>query len=92
MKIRWASGIKFKIDNDDIEKVKKLKYLGLTFDEKLTWKEHSLKLQSKLRKLNYPFFHLKNYYNMKHLKKIYIPLYESVLSYGIIHWGGGLQA
>ena len=32
IKIRWASRIKLKIDND----VRKIKYLGLTFDEKLT--------------------------------------------------------
>jgi len=25
--------------------------------------------------------------NIKHLKKIYTPLYESAFKYGIIHWG-----
>jgi hypothetical protein len=87
MKIRWARGVKLKIENEELEITNKVKYLGLIFDEKLTWKEHSLELQAKLRKLNFLFFHLKNYFNIKHLKNIYVPLYESVLSYGIIHWG-----
>lgn len=58
----------------------------MIFDEKLTWKEQSLELQSKIRKVNFLFFHLKNYF-VRHLMKLYAPLYESVLNYGIIHWG-----
>ena len=56
-----------KIGNDELERVKKLKYLGVTFDERFTWREHSLVLQAKLRKLNFVFYHLKNYFNAKHL-------------------------
>ena len=48
MQIRWASEIKLKIDNKDLEKVKKAKYLGLMLDERLTLKEHSNELQVKL--------------------------------------------
>jgi len=31
---------------------------------------------------------MKNYFDKRHLIKLYKPLYESVLNYGIIHWGG----
>lgn len=44
------------------------------------WKEHSLELQAKLRKLNFLFFHLKNNFNVNHLKRIYVPLYELLIS------------
>lgn len=86
-KPNWGNRVTLKMENKDIERVQKVKYLGLTFDSKLTWKDHSLELQSRLRKLNFLFFHLKNYFNAKHLVKIYVPLYESVFSHGIIHWG-----
>jgi len=31
---------------------------------------------------------MKKYFGKKHLTKLYFPLYESVLSCGIIHWRG----
>jgi hypothetical protein len=83
----WANTIQVKTDEGLIERVKEIKYLGVIIDEKLTWKQHSIYLQSKLRKQNYLFYHLKNYFNSWHLRKLYVPLYESVFSYGIIHWG-----
>lgn len=33
------------------------------------------------------FYYLGNHFSKKHLRKLYISLYESVLGYGIIHWG-----
>ena len=52
-----------------------------------SWQRHTLHLQGKLRKLNYLFYHLKNFFNSDLLEKLYPSLYESVLSHGIIHWG-----
>ena len=83
----WANTIQLKTDKGEFERVKEIKYLGLVIDEKLTWKKHSLYMQSKLRKQNYLFYHLKSYFNSWHLQKLYTSLYESVFSYGIIHWG-----
>lgn len=87
MRTKWNNDIKLKIGDENLNMVRKVKYLGLLFDEKMTWREHSIELQVKLRKLNFLFFHLKKFFNEKHLKKLYQPLYESVFSYGIIHWG-----
>lgn len=87
MQIQWTSEIEPKIEDQKLQKVKKVKYLGLILDNKLTWKEHSIELQAKLRKLNFLFYHLKKYFNVRHLKKLYLPLYESVFRYGILHWG-----
>lgn len=84
----WAGNLKLKIGGRHLSKNKVTKYLGVKLDEKLTWKAHSLYLQSKLRKLNYLFWNLKNYFSRKHLCKLYQSLYESVLTYGIVHWGG----
>jgi len=88
----WAANLNLQVNEGDgggkIDRVAAIKYLGLTLDEKLTWKNYSLELQGKLRKLNYLFYHMKNFFNTYHLKKLYNPLYESAINYGIIHWGG----
>lgn len=83
----WAKTIEIRTDHGTFQREEVIKYLGLNIDQKLTWKYHSLILQEKLRKLNYLFWHFKRYFNMQHLRNLYTPLYESVLNYGIIHWG-----
>jgi len=87
----WAKNFQLYIDIDKkdekIEKVGSVKYLGVIIDEKLTWKEHSIYLQHKLRKLNFLFYHLKSHFKRPHLVRLYTSLNESVLRYGIIHWG-----
>ena len=84
----WEHNLKLKIGNKPLVRDNKYKYLGLLLDEKLIWRDHLLELRAKLRKLNFLFFHLKSYYNTKHLRKLYLPLYESTMTYGIIHWEG----
>jgi len=49
----WADKVNFKTTDDNqsgerMERVEKMKYLGLTIDEKLTWRYHLMKLQAKL--------------------------------------------
>lgn len=83
----WARSIEMKINDEVIEEVTEYKYLGLVFDPKLTWTKHSIYVQSKLRKINYLFYHLQKHMSTPHLKRLYVPLYESVFSYGIVHWG-----
>jgi len=83
----WADEFELKMNNISVELVEVVKYLGLFLDSILTWVNHSLYVQSKLRKINYLFYHLRKHFKTFHLKKLYIPLYESVLSYGIIFWG-----
>ena len=67
----WRNSLQLSIENKVIEPTNEIKYLGLILDEKLTWRAHSIYLQSKLRKLNYLFYHLKQHINLKHLRKLY---------------------
>jgi len=86
--LNWMNEFNLKTNNGDvIERVESIKYLGLIIDQKLTWKQHLLSLQEKLRKINFLFYHMANIFSKKHLVKLYTPLYESVLTYGVIHWG-----
>ena len=40
----------FTLQGTDIERVSSYKYLGVIFDEKLTWKEHGVRTAAKINK------------------------------------------
>lgn len=69
----------------DMQKQMETKYLGLILDDKLIWGSHCVYLGKKLGQLNYLFYHLSQYFSRTHLLNLYTSLYESILSYGIIH-------
>lgn len=71
-----------------IEQTQSIRYLGLCVDSELKWQKHAQQLQGRLRKLNYLIFHAKKFFRTTHLLRIYSAIYEPVVRYGIIHWGG----
>lgn len=71
-----------------IEQVESIKYLGLNLDSGLTWQQHIQYIQNKMRKLNYLIFHAKKFFETRDLLKIYFAIYEPVVRFGVIHWGG----
>lgn len=70
----------------------KIRYLGLTLDSWLLWHEQSLVLQKRIRSLNYMIYHLSKLFEQKHVLTVYRTLYESVLRFGIVHWGGANES
>lgn len=84
---RWADSLELKLGTRVLENVEEYKYLGLLLNSKLSGKSHSINVLTKLRKINYLFYHLGKCFSEIHLKKLYVLLYESVFNYGIIHWG-----
>jgi len=71
-----------------LKQVESFKYLGIVIDSKLTWKDQSIYLQAKLRKINYLLHYLAQFFTKSHMIKIYYALYQSVLQYGLMIWGG----
>ncbi len=71
-----------------IEKVNSYKYLGVIFDSKLTWKEHIIFINNKLRKLIYAFKQLGEILTLKDIRKTYCAYVQSIIEGGIIIWGG----
>lgn len=74
-----------------LQRAYEIKYLGIMFDCKLIWDKHLIYIIRKIRKLNYLFYYLKQYFSPKHLLRLYIALYQPVLTYGIVHWGGAAE-
>lgn len=70
-----------------IERVDSIRYLGLTIDKHMTWKQHIYELCKKLRKLSYHFKLLKGFCDRKLLRLLYFALVQSVIEYGISAWG-----
>ena len=75
-------------ENIEIPEVTSVKYLGILIDRHLRWDLHVNSLTKKLRGLLSTFKYLKTYLDVAQLKIIYYALVQSLISYGIIGWGG----
>lgn len=74
-----------------ITKVSSIKYLGLFIDADMKWKTHASNLISKIRRTIYIFHSLQCIAGQKLLREVYYALVQSVLSYGILAWGGAYK-
>lgn len=70
-----------------IEKVDKIKYLGITLDKNFNFKPHIDGLEKRLRSVLYQMYKLKQVANEKILKTVYFALAESIIQYGLEAWG-----
>lgn len=74
-------------NNNLIEQVKKYKYLGLTFDEELTWNEQVNQVISKAAKIAGLFKKLQRRIPSDIKTSIFHSLFYSTITYGIGIWG-----
>lgn len=74
-----------------IEKVCSYKYLGVTFDSRMNWSPHINLLKKKLRKYIFAFKNLRDILEEKEIKLAYYAYVQSLLSFGIILWGGAFS-
>lgn len=65
-----------------------VKYLGLVVDRNLRWTDHIHALSKRIRKLMCIFKKIKHINDNKIIKMTYFALCESIISYGIVSWGG----
>jgi len=70
-----------------IEIVDNVKYLGVYIDDHLKWDHHIHYLTKKLGKVSYALYHMKKFIRSDQLKKVYTSWFESLLRYGIMHYG-----
>ena len=77
----------FKMNRNNLVRVSTVKYLGVIFDENLTWSQHLKYLSSQLAKHSGLFYRLCSYVSQKTLCMLYFGLMYSRVQYGIISWG-----
>jgi len=56
----YNKNYKIKIDNHEIEQVKEIKYLGVIFEDKLSWKPHIKHVCTKLSSGSWTLLKLRN--------------------------------
>ena len=86
-KLKPSKLFNLKIDGVSIKQVSTVKYLGVTFDSNLTWKNHINELCSKLSKTVGIFSKLSYNVNIDILIMLYYSLIYPFLIYGVQVWG-----
>ena len=80
--------ITLKLNGKTIFESRKLRYLGLIIDARLTWKYHITELKKKLSQIIGIIYKLKKLsMPIETLKSIYCALFQSYLNYGLCAWG-----
>jgi len=70
-----------------LQSVNNIKYLGVTIDRFLKWKDHILLIAKKIKITIPRFYELRNVANKKLILTVYNAMVESILNYAIIVWG-----
>ena len=77
----------FKINGEPIKLCTEFDFLGITIDNKLTWKAHTKKLLGKITRTVGVMRKIKRYAPFSVMKTLYQSLINSRFSYGIRCWG-----
>ena len=88
-KINMTKHLNFRISGQHIKRTSEVKYLGILFDETLSWNTHLLQLTKKLNRAIGLLSKIRHYSSPDLLKTIYFSLFHSHLIYGCQIWGQG---
>jgi hypothetical protein len=75
-------------DQKNITNATEIKFLGLIINETLSWKQHIEQVISKMSSACYALRNIKHIVSLDTIKVIYSAHIHSIMSYGIIFWGG----
>ena len=84
---KLSGSFKLKIGNQEIQRCKYVKFLGILMDEHLSWKYHVTELCKKRPRTCSIFFKLRHFCPLQPLISLYNSLFSSFLLYGLIVWG-----
>lgn len=74
-------------NNQEIDRVSEITFLGITMDETLSWNTHCQKMVNKLNSICYQIRNLRHFIDFGSLLSFYFANVQSRLSYGITVWG-----
>ena len=89
-KNKFLNKINIEHDNKMILQTNFVKFLGITVDNTLSWKQHIDAITPKLNKACY-IIRSKLYLSNDALKIVYYAFFHSVMSYGLIFWGNATK-
>ena len=76
-----------KLQQNVLNRVRNVKYLGMLIDDGLNWEPHIKQLSLQLSKSSAVIYRLRNFVDTETLKMLYYSLIYSRVQYGIILWG-----
>jgi len=79
---------KIKIGQSEIQRKESTKFLGITIDSNLSWKQHISYIKGKLKSANYIINNVKKFIPKQSLLTLYHSLIQPHIEYGLILWGG----
>ncbi len=79
------------ISSQEIERVKSTKFLGLTIDDQISWREHRETCKTKLSSTLYILREVKSYVTHHCLKSLYDTMFYTYLTFGVLLWGSACQ-
>jgi len=74
-------------DRLEINQSRETRFLGITLDSTLTWKQHIEQVTTRMSSACYALRNIKHVVSQDTLKMVYFANVHSVMSYGIILWG-----
>lgn len=80
-----------KYENNTVEEVECLKYLGITFDKNLNWKQHIINVRNTLDRFVFALRKIRLQISIESAKTAYFGYVSSVLSYGLVIWGNSVH-
>ena len=81
-----------KYDQECITNTTKIKFLGLTIDDTLSWKQHIEQVINKMCSACYALRNIKHIAPVDTRRVIYFVHIHSIINYGIIFWGSSYYA
>ena len=76
-----------KYDHECITNATEIKFLGLTIEDTLSWKQHTEQALNKMCTACYALRNIKHIVPIDTLRVIYFAYIHSIISYAIIFWG-----
>ena len=79
--------INLSIDHNQIEQIPVFNFLGIIFDENLSWKNHTKMIANKISRVTGMLYRLKSVFPKEVLVTLYTTLIASYIHYGLLVWG-----
>lgn len=77
-----------RLDNAQLDIVNETKFLGITVDNRLQWGPHITTLCSKLSSAAFAVRQIRQFSDVDTARLVYFAYFHSIMSYGILLWGG----